>query len=255
MPDTPSISAIADLCADDWTDADREEARKLQGPIWVVGASGFIGAKLFFSLSRVRPDVFAVSRQVESSWRLLHCPYPNRITLDVTEPHEVEAAVRKHRPRTVFNLSAYGAYERQNLPGRIHAVNYTGMLNLVTSLLESGCDAFVQAGTSSEYGTNCSAPAESDPLEPNSDYAVSKVATSYLLGYYGRIKRFPCTHLRLYSVYGPWEERDRLIPTLVRLGLQGQYLIHGAGSRKWPSTASRAHLSSDSSTKARAPFG
>ncbi len=233
MPDKIPTAAAADLCTDNWTEADREEARKLQGPVWVVGASGFIGAKLFFSLSRVRPDVFAVSRHVESGWRLLHCPYPNRITLDLTLPREVDAAVRKHRPRTVFNLSAYGAYERQNIPARIHEVNYTGTLNLVTALLESGCDAFVQAGTSSEYGLNCAAPAESDRLEPNSDYAVSKVASSYLLGYYGRLKRFPCTHLRLYSVYGPWEERDRLVPTLVRLGLQGQYppLVNPAISR------------------------
>lgn len=219
MPPTLAV----DLWTDNWSEADREEACRLQGPVWVVGASGFIGAKLFFSLARLRPDVFAVSRQVESSWRLLHCPYPNRVTLDVTLPREVEAAVRKHRPRTVFNLSAYGAYERQNVPGRIHEVNYTGTLNLITALFESGCDAFVQAGTSSEYGLNCAGPAESDALEPNSDYAVSKVAASYLVGYYGRIKRFPCAHLRMYSVYGPWEERDRLIPTLVRLGLQGQY--------------------------------
>ena len=212
-----------DLWTDNWTDAEREEARKLQGPIWVVGASGFIGAKLFFSLSRLRTDVFAVSRQVESSWRLLHSPYDNRITLDISSAHEVEAAVKKHRPRTIFNLSAYGAYERQKTVERIHEVNYTGTLHLVQALAESGCDAFVQAGTSSEYGFNCAGPSEHDELKPNSDYAVSKAAVSYLLGYYGRQRNFPCTHLRLYSVYGPWEERDRLIPTLVRLGLQGQY--------------------------------
>ncbi|GAB1489318.1 hypothetical protein MASR2M8_17710 [Opitutaceae bacterium] len=218
-PTPPSV----DLWTDTWTEADREQARRLEGPIWIVGASGFIGAKLFFSLSRLRSDVFAISQQVESSWRLLHCPYGNRIALDLTQAHAVTDAVRKHRPRTVFNLSAYGAYERQNAAVRIHEVNYTGTLNLVLALLETGCDAFVQAGSSSEYGINCAAPAETGLLEPNSDYAVSKAATAYLMGYYGRFKGFPCAHLRLYSVYGPWEERDRLVPTLVRLGLKGQY--------------------------------
>jgi nucleoside-diphosphate-sugar epimerase/glycosyltransferase involved in cell wall biosynthesis len=233
MADSTPPAASPDLWADNWTDEEREQARRLQGPIWVVGASGFIGAKLFFSLSRLRPDVFAVSRQVETSWRLLHCPYPNRITLDITSAREVDAAVKKHRPRTVFNLSAYGAYERQNTAARIHDVNYNGTLNLVTSLQESGCDAFVQAGTSSEYGLNCAGPAETAILQPNSDYAVSKAAASYLLGYYGHIKQFPCAHLRLYSVYGPWEERDRLVPALVREGLQGKYppLVNPAISR------------------------
>lgn len=233
MADTSSPAATPDLWADNWTNEEREQARRLQGPIWVVGASGFIGAKLFFSLSRLRPDVFAVSRQVETSWRLLHCPYPNRLTLDITSARDVDAAVKKHRPRTVFNLSAYGAYERQNTPARIHDVNYNGTLNLVTALQESGCDAFVQAGTSSEYGLNCAGPAETALLQPNSDYAVSKAAASYLLGYYGHIKQFPCAHLRLYSVYGPWEERDRLVPALVREGLQGKYppLVNPAISR------------------------
>ena len=232
MADTFLTSEV-DLWTDNWSEADHEDARRLQGPIWVLGASGFIGANLFFSLSRLRPDVFAVSRQVESSWRLLHGPYPNRIALDITQPHQVAAAIKKYRPRTVFNLSAYGAYERQNAPDRIHEVNYAGTLNLIQALLESGCDAFVQAGTSSEYGLNCAGPVESGTLEPNSDYAVSKVASAYLLGYYGRFKGFPCTHLRLYSVYGTWEEHDRLIPTLVRLGLQGQYppLVDPAISR------------------------
>jgi polyisoprenyl-phosphate glycosyltransferase len=241
MADTPTSP---DLWTDTWTDAERDEARKLQGPIWVVGATGFIGAKLFFSLARLRADVFAVSRQVESSWRLLHCPYSNRLTLDITDAQQVHEAIRKHRPRTIFNLSAYGAYERQNTVQRIHEVNYLGTLNLVQALAEHGCDAFVQAGTSSEYGSNCAAPAESGELRPNSDYAVSKVAISYLLGYYGRNRAFPCTHLRLYSVYGPWEERDRLIPTVVRLGLQGQYppLVN--------STISRDFLYVDDSTRA-----
>ena len=232
MSDT-SITTVDDLCSDTWTEADREDALKLSGPIWVVGGSGFVGAKLFFSLSRVRPDVYAVSRHVDASWRLLHCPYPNRIDLDVTQPREVTAAVQKYRPRTVFNLAAYGTYERQNVAEYIHEVNYTGTLNLIQGLMDVGCDAFVQAGSSSEYGVNSAAPAESGPVEPNSDYAVSKVASAYLLGYYGRFKGFHCTHLRLYSVYGPWEERERLIPTLVRLGLQGRYppFVNAAISR------------------------
>lgn len=212
-----------DLCSDTWTEPDREEVQKLPGPIWVVGASGFVGAKLFFSIARVRSDVFAVSDLVESSWRLLHSPYGNRIACDITRLQDVNVAVRKNRPRTIFNLAAYGGYERQNSAAQIHTVNYLGTLNLVTALRDAGCDAFVQAGTSSEYGLNCAGPDESASLEPNSDYAVSKVATSYLMNYYGRLENFPCTHLRIYSVYGPWEERDRLVPRLISMGLQGRY--------------------------------
>jgi dolichol-phosphate mannosyltransferase len=127
------------------------------------------------------------------------------------------------KPRTVFNVAAYGGYERQGDALRIHKVNYLGVLHLIRSLLEHGCDAFVQAGSSSEYGLNCSAPHESDELLPNSHYAVSKGSSSLLIKYYGRIKGFPCVNLRLYSVYGPWEERDRLIPVLLTNVLNGTF--------------------------------
>jgi polyisoprenyl-phosphate glycosyltransferase len=213
----------ADLWFDTWTEAEREEARKLRGPIWVIGASGFIGSKLYFSLARTRDDVFAVSRRADTSWRLVPFPNRNQLSCDITEFRDVAATVLKYRPQTIFNLAAYGAYERQSATAQIHAVNYIGTLNLLQALQETGCEAFVQAGSSSEYGYNCAGPAESATLEPNSNYAVSKVATSYLLQYYGRVRNFPCAHLRLYSIYGPWEERDRLVARLISFGIQGRY--------------------------------
>jgi dolichol-phosphate mannosyltransferase len=216
----PDLSVYADR----WSVQEVEEAKSLQGPIWVVGGSGFIGSKLFFSLSRIRSDVYAVSQEIEISWRLLNFPSANRIALDITNPKEVSQAINAWRPKTVFNLAAYGGYERQSNRGNIHLVNYLGTLNLVTALLESGCEAFVMAGSSSEYGLNCAAPSEDGPVNPNSDYAVSKIACSSLLKFYGEFESFPCAHLRLYSVYGPWEERDRLIPRLVSMGLQGQLI-------------------------------
>ncbi len=215
------------LFTDQFNEQDIAEIRQLQGPVWVVGGSGFIGAKLFFALRQYRPDVYAVSRQTDRSWRLLQVPpdvaRKQFINLDITRPKAVEEAVQTLRPRTVFNLSAYGAYERQNDGYRIHQVNYVGTYNLMKSLCEHGCEAFVQAGSSSEYGINCQAPAENDELRPNSDYAVSKGATSLLLKFFGQVKSFPCAQLRLYSIYGPWEERDRLIPRVVASGLTGTY--------------------------------
>ncbi len=215
------------LFADVFTPKDIAEIRQMPGPIWVVGGSGFIGAKLFFTLYKYRKDVYAVSRQTDRSWRLLHLPpevaRKQFINLDITHAKAVAEAVQSLRPRTVFNLSAYGAYERQNDGYRIHQVNYIGTYNLMNTLFEHGCDAFVQAGSSSEYGLNCQGPAEDAELRPNSDYAVSKGATSLLIKYFGQVKSFPCVNLRLYSIYGPWEERDRLIPRLVTNGLNGTY--------------------------------
>lgn len=220
---SPTYEQDLSLWGDLWLPQDREAAMKLQGPIWVIGASGFIGAKLFASLRALRSDVFALSSNLEGGWRSLHLPASSRLHLDITKAEEVAHLVRTRRPQTIFNLAAYGAYERQSQPMRIHQVNYLGTLNLLLALQESGCAAFVQAGSSSEYGLNCSGPREDAKLEPNSDYSVSKAAAGHLLWFYGHLRNVPCCHLRLYSVYGPWEERDRLVPRLISSCLNGHY--------------------------------
>jgi dolichol-phosphate mannosyltransferase len=216
-----------ELYGDIWPASFDQEVAAVPGPILIIGASGFIGAKLFFSLAKRRKDVYAASRDPQSSWRLARVPpfatQQQLIEMDLTEPDSVRSVLERIKPRTVMNLSAYGAYERQQQAVRIHDVNYMGTLNLVLALRDVGCEALVNAGSSSEYGLNCTFPDEQSEVVPNSDYAASKVAAHYLLKYYGKIHSFPCTHLRLYSIYGPWEERDRLIPRLVMNGLEGKY--------------------------------
>jgi nucleoside-diphosphate-sugar epimerase/glycosyltransferase involved in cell wall biosynthesis len=210
------------LYSDTWNETTIEEAKKLAGPILIVGASGFIGSKMFFSLSKHRDDVFACSRYPENSWRMSSLKSPHFRSADITEYEKIKSLILNLKPRTIFNMSAYGGYARQKDVDKIHMTNYFGTLNLIRALLETGCDAFVQSGSSSEYGLNSAGPSENDELIPNSDYAVSKIGASYLLKFYGKIQQFPCINLRLNSIYGPWEERDRLIPTLIANCLHGR---------------------------------
>ena len=211
------------IYSDIWTSETIEEVRRLSGPILIVGASGFIGAKLYFSLSKIRDDVYACSKNPLNSWRFINVHSPKIINVDITDFDMLKSAISTIRPMTVFNLAAYGAYARQLDTVRIHQTNYIGTLNLLRALSDTGCSAFVQAGTSSEYGLNSKYPDENGELVPNSDYAVSKAGAGYIVKYYGKVLNFPCVNLRLYSVYGPFEEKDRLIPTLIASGLNGHY--------------------------------
>jgi len=206
-----------------WGPQQIEEATKLTGPVFIIGASGFIGANLFHSLRLIRDDIYAISRNPQKSWRLSGVNSGQLVNLDITDFEQLQRVFANLKPQTLFNLSAYGAYARQSDVEKIHTTNYIGTLNIIKSIMDLGCSAFVQAGTSSEYGLNCAFPDEQSLLVPNSDYAVSKVGASYLIKYYGTVHNLPCVNLRLYSIYGPWEERDRLIPTLVSFGLAGKY--------------------------------
>ena len=83
---------------------------------------------------------------------------------------------------------------------------------------------FVNTGSSSEYGTKRNAMRESDLLEPNSYYAVAKSAQTLVCQHMARADRRPINTLRLFSVYGPYEEPSRLVPTLIRHCLEGRTL-------------------------------
>lgn len=198
-------------------------ARSLPGPILVLGAGGFVGFNLFRALSGLRDDVFAVAHRLNPGWRLgwAQVPPSRLLVCDLNFRNSVRHLVDTCRPRTVFNLSAYGAYSHQQDSDLIYRTNFLSTIHLVESLAERGFDGYVHAGSSSEYGLNAAGPGEDDPAVPNSHYAVSKLGNAGLLKYYGRVQGLPVANLRLYSVYGPWEEPDRLIPVLVEKARAG----------------------------------
>ena len=192
----------------------------LRGPILVLGASGFIGANLLRLLLQCRGDVYGTSSQSDP-WRLEGVPRDNVIVGDLLIEHSLNALLDHVRPHTVFNCLAYGAYSFQTNLGLIYRTNVELTARLVQELQKRGVHRYVHAGSSSEYGDEASGPAEDVPLRPNSHYSASKGAAAGLLYYAGKKQAFPGVNLRLYSVYGPYEDSSRLVPTVVLNGLKG----------------------------------
>ncbi|HEY0842854.1 NAD-dependent epimerase/dehydratase family protein [Methylotenera sp.] len=206
--------------------------RGLKGPILVAGASGFVGANLFKMVADVRDDVFAVVRS-HKGWRLADVHDEKIITADVTNYSAIKNLINSIGPQTVFDCLAYGAYSFEQDANLVYQTNFQSIINFIELLATRPFTAYVHAGSSSEYGTNCSGPSESALCEPNSHYAVSKVAISNYLFYVGKQRNFPCVNLRLYSVYGPLEDTSRLIPNVIRHALNGKLppLVHPLTSR------------------------
>ena len=195
--------------------------RALHGPIMVTGASGFIGANLFKAINKVRDDAYAVVRRGKN-WRLAEVPEDRILAVNLNDSASTRNLVNGLGPQTVFDCIAYGAYSFEQDAGLIYETNFQSVVNLVEMLARRTCAAFVHAGSSSEYGSNSAGPAENAACDPNSHYAVSKLALASYLRYMGKHHSFPCANLRLYAVYGPFEDTSRLIPTLLRNALAGR---------------------------------
>ncbi len=199
-----------------------QKIRRLQGPILVLGGSGFVGGALMRLLLRFREDVFGTTARLPA-WRLEGLPPTHILTGDLLIDSHIDLVLDVAKPRTIFDCIAYGAYSFETSAALIYQTNFQLATRLLERLDASRIACYVHAGSSSEYGDNAAGPAEDSLPAPNSAYAVSKVAAANLLLYHGKRKKLPCVNLRLYSVYGPLEDASRLIPNVIRHGTLGRY--------------------------------
>ena len=199
------------------------EASSSARRVIITGGTGFIGANLARRLVHNGHEVHLLVRQGYQLWRIetiraqvrLH-----RVNLDDEEA--LARVVGDIRPEWVFHLAAYGAYPYQTDLRRMVQTNIAGTMHLVSACLKAGFEALVNTGSSSEYGFKDQAPSETEWLEPNSYYAVTKASATLFCRYTAQSLGVYLPTLRLYSVYGPYEEPTRLMPTLIVKGLHGE---------------------------------
>ena len=190
----------------------------------LTGGTGFVGANLLRRLLLEGHEVHLLMRPEDDAWRIEDVRDDVRPHLvDVTDAQAVSDAIDEIRPEWVFHLAAYGAYSWEKDIGRIIRTNVIGTMHLVEACLKTGFESLIHTGSSSEYGFKDHAPDESEWLEPNSHYAVAKASATLYCRYTAQARKANITTLRLYSVYGPYEDANRLMPTLIRHGLRGEW--------------------------------
>ena len=190
----------------------------------ITGASGFVGANLARRLLANGHEVHLLMRPGYQPWRIRGIqPHVQIHEVNMLDSPALRRLVSLIRPEWVFHLAAHGAYSWQDDLQAILDTNLHSTIHLLNACLRSEIQAFIHAGSSSEYGIKDHAPAESEAPEPNSHYAVAKAAATMYCQFVARRDTAPVTTLRLYSAYGPYEEPQRLIPTLVRHGFKGEY--------------------------------
>jgi dolichol-phosphate mannosyltransferase len=192
-------------------------------PVVITGCSGFVGANLAIAVSRRGGRVIGVEGPSGIDWRIRGMAGVEVVRIDLCRQPDVLAFVEAVQPLAIYNCAAYGGYSVQTDPARILDVNLLAVRHMLEAVRGvSGFQAFVQAGSSSEYGFNCSGPGEDASTEPDSDYAVSKVAATQLVHLYALKYGVPAFVLRLYSLYGPYEDFSRLIPRLLGHAREGR---------------------------------
>ena len=192
--------------------------------VLLTGGTGFVGANLAERLVADGHEVHLLLREGFQDWRIENLlPHMHVHLTGLDDKVALVSEVAKIRPEWVFHLAAFGAYSWQDDLAQAVNTNYLGTMNLLDACLKTGFEIFVNTGSSSEYGFKDHAPSEDESLEPNSFYAATKAGATLFCRYAARRFNRPIFTMRLYSVYGAYEEPHRFIPALVLNGLEGRF--------------------------------
>ncbi|AJD31945.1 MULTISPECIES: NAD-dependent epimerase/dehydratase family protein [Clostridium] len=191
--------------------------------ILVTGATGFIGACLVEDLVKENYNVSIIVRKESNIWRLNKVI--NKIKIyycDIVNKDELESIAHKINPEYIFHLATYGAYYFQQDDDLIINTNLIGTKNLVEAFTKVNYKAFVNIGSSSEYGIKNECMKENDFIEPINIYGVSKAAQTLYCNMIYKTQNKPIGTVRFFSVYGNYEDKTRLVPSVILACLKGE---------------------------------
>lgn len=180
-------------------------------PVLITGGTGMIGINLIEKLVAIgiRPNVIFRDKKKLSLFSSIKKKI-NFIELDLFDKEKIDKVVKKIKPRTIFHLaSSYFNPPDLELNDHINS-NFLITLNLLLALKNNNTKNFIYTNTSAIYepGLNIT---ENSKIKCMSDYALSKNITSELIKKFSLDLKFLFKDLRLFSIYGKWEKKHRLV--------------------------------------------
>ena len=194
--------------------------------ILIVGGTGFIGYHLAKKCLAKGWRVTSISSRRPKKIRYL--PKVKYIICDITKKQFLKRRVQESS-KYVVNLGGYVDHSNKKKAFKSH---YIGCKNLVEIFLKKRPKAFVQMGSSVEYGSSESPQKENArciPKSIKSIYGKAKLLSSiYLINLYKSTK-FPSTVLRLYLAYGPRQDINRFLPIIIKACIKNKKFFCSEG--------------------------
>lgn len=196
--------------------------------ILIVGGTGFIGYHLVKKAIQKKFIVTSISTRPAKKIRYLK--RVKYVYCDITNKTKLNKVIKKQFDYVV-NLGGYVDHTNKKKTLKSH---YYGCKNLAEIFLKNPPKLFLQIGSCVEYGFKKSPQKESSKcniVSNKSTYGKAKLlASRYLIDLYEK-KKFPASVLRLYLVYGPNQDENRLIPITIMACLRNKTFNCSSGEQ------------------------
>ncbi len=196
----------------------------------VTGAAGFVGSTVVRRFLTHGYAVHAIVRPGGSLWRINDIRSLIRLhPIGLEDPARLRRLMHRIRPWAIVHFATYGSYPKQSDVSQMIQTNIVGTVNLLSSLTDVAYRHCIVIGSSSEYGKKRKPMTEDELLEPNNYYAATKAAQTHLSLAFSTSNKKPLVVLRLFNVYGPYEEEGRLVRSVIALALIDKPILLATG--------------------------
>jgi len=202
--------------------------------LFVTGAGGFVGSWILRLAARAGWEVHGLVRSI---------PVPGRLDdvmatvslhrADLQDAPAVEEILRRLQPDFVVHAAFPAAHASGALARRgMFDSGVGGTVNLLEAVRVAGSvKRMLLVGSAMVYGPARQPHDPADALRPTTFRGVCKASASLLCRQFAAETGIICSEARLFTVYGPWEQPNRLVPRLLHAAVEGRTIELTAESR------------------------
>lgn len=188
--------------------------------ILLTGATGFIGSHAGAALVDGGHQLICLKR---STSNLSRCKtYEREVVWLDSDSAGWQQKAASLKPEVIVHCAWSGVTAAERDDWAVQSKNVNAFVDLLKIAAESGTKRIVALGSQAEYGTFNGRIDETYEPKPNTAYAAAKLACLTFLETFARQKNISHAWLRLFSVYGPGEGDQWLIPSLLRQFREGK---------------------------------
>ncbi|MEL7109994.1 MAG: dTDP-glucose 4,6-dehydratase [Pseudomonadota bacterium] len=214
----------------------------------VTGGYGFIGSAVIRQLAAAGHQVFNLDKKTYAANPAAVAGFEvENVHACITDRPAVAALFKAARPDAVIHLAAETHVDRSiDGPSSFMATNVDGTFSLLEAAVAYWDAAdrpsdfrFVHVSTDEVFGDLSPQDPAFDAdtaYAPSSPYSASKAASDHLARAWRRTYGLPTLVTNCSNNYGPWQNAEKLIPTVIRKAVLGAPIpIYGDGQnvRDW----------------------